>query len=305
MLPFYKVLLKEEAMQKKSIPVNNQTSNKAMMLKKETPFYDAYFDKNSYEMFKFDVGAVCTRNAILSKVPISTGSALEIGIGISSLLEKLQQFTCTGIDISQKTIETTEHLFKAHQLQGSFIQTDAASLPFTDDSFDVIVTSHVFEHIEDDGKAFKEVARVLKPGGTFIMFVPGSLDGKAPQEEWEKCGHYRNYNKAEILRLQKASSDTLLLQSIEYKHKIHNLIWNKCKHIVRYINYPIKKWLLRDNKDVESRKTYQRFFLPALSVSLDYLDKLTHHKEAYLLGTKFNVLAVFKKIITDAKSKEI
>ncbi len=256
-------------------------------------------------MFKFDVGAASTQNAIISKVPARGGTALEIGIGISSILENLQQFTCTGVDISQKTIETTEHLFKTHQLQGTFIQADATSLPFADNSFDVIVTSHVFEHIEDDEKAFREVARVLKPDGTFIMLVPGSLDGTAPQEEWEKCGHYRNYNKAEVLRLQKASSDTLLLQSIEYKHKVHNLLWNKGKHIIRFLNYPIKKWLLRDNKDVESRKIYQRLFLPALSLGLDCLDKLTHHKESYLLGTKFNVLAVFKKIVTDSKPKDI
>ena len=48
---------------------------------------------------------------------------------------------------------------------------DAEDLPFSDESFDVVIMDAVLEHIPDVGKAISEVARVLKPGGVFIGYV--------------------------------------------------------------------------------------------------------------------------------------
>lgn len=47
---------------------------------------------------------------------------------------------------------------------------DAENLPFADNTFDVAVMNAVLEHIPDMSKAFKEVARVLKPGGLFVGY---------------------------------------------------------------------------------------------------------------------------------------
>ena len=47
---------------------------------------------------------------------------------------------------------------------------DAENLPFENNSFDVAIMDAVLEHIPDAGKAFAEVARVLKPGGIFIGY---------------------------------------------------------------------------------------------------------------------------------------
>ena len=41
-----------------------------------------------------------------------------------------------------------------------------------DDSFDVVICNHVLEHIRDDGKAMRELCRVLKSGGFAILQVP-------------------------------------------------------------------------------------------------------------------------------------
>ena len=52
------------------------------------------------------------------------------------------------------------------------IKADICDLPFTDDSFDLLLCNHVLEHIPDDQKAMKEIFRVLKKGGTAVLQVP-------------------------------------------------------------------------------------------------------------------------------------
>lgn len=48
---------------------------------------------------------------------------------------------------------------------------DAQNLPFENGSFDIVYMNAVLEHVPDPGKAFTEVARVLKNGGVFIGYV--------------------------------------------------------------------------------------------------------------------------------------
>lgn len=49
---------------------------------------------------------------------------------------------------------------------------DITRLPFADGSFDVILCSHVLEHIPDDAAAMRELRRVLRPGGWALLEVP-------------------------------------------------------------------------------------------------------------------------------------
>lgn len=47
-------------------------------------------------------------------------------------------------------------------------------LPFSDETFDLVICNHVLEHIDDDCKAMRELYRVLKKGGTALLQVPMS-----------------------------------------------------------------------------------------------------------------------------------
>lgn len=49
---------------------------------------------------------------------------------------------------------------------------DVQTLTFPNDYFDLITSSSVFEHVEDDIAGFREIARTLKPGGLHIFTVP-------------------------------------------------------------------------------------------------------------------------------------
>jgi SAM-dependent methyltransferase len=53
-----------------------------------------------------------------------------------------------------------------------FRNEDLEQQTFEDESFDLVVTSDVMEHIYDPEKAFKEIHRTLKPGGAHIFSVP-------------------------------------------------------------------------------------------------------------------------------------
>lgn len=54
--------------------------------------------------------------------------------------------------------------------------------PFADASFDMVTAVGVLDYVEDAGQAFVSVARVLKPGGTFVLHILPHLmlDGDAP-----------------------------------------------------------------------------------------------------------------------------
>jgi SAM-dependent methyltransferase len=49
---------------------------------------------------------------------------------------------------------------------------DLTRLPFASGTFDLVVASHVLEHIGDDVSAIQEIHRVLRPGGVAVLPVP-------------------------------------------------------------------------------------------------------------------------------------
>jgi SAM-dependent methyltransferase len=49
-------------------------------------------------------------------------------------------------------------------------------LPFPDETFDMVVSVWVFEHLDAPGSVFAEVARVTKPGGHFVFLTPNAMN---------------------------------------------------------------------------------------------------------------------------------
>jgi SAM-dependent methyltransferase len=54
----------------------------------------------------------------------------------------------------------------------AMVQGDITALPFADESFDVVICSHVLEHVEEDAKAMRELRRVLATGGWAAIQCP-------------------------------------------------------------------------------------------------------------------------------------
>ena len=65
----------------------------------------------------------------------------------------------------------------------AMVKMDITNILYEDNTFDVILCSHVLEHIIDDRKAIRELFRVLKPGGWAILQVPLSNENDKTLEE--------------------------------------------------------------------------------------------------------------------------
>lgn len=81
-------------------------------------------------------------------------------------------------------------------------QVDITDIPFDDDSFDMVICSHVLEHVADDLSAMKELKRITRPSGITIVMVPtlGSTtqDGSLSQSPAIRRARY---GQADHLRL--------------------------------------------------------------------------------------------------------
>lgn len=104
---------------------------------------------------------------------------LDLGCGIGNILLALAEridFTRppVGVDVSPALIELGRREIRKAGMEGRIELRVAAAtgLPFGDASFDVVLSSHVIKHLDNEalGRAFSEVARVLTPGGRFLLW---------------------------------------------------------------------------------------------------------------------------------------
>jgi Methylase involved in ubiquinone/menaquinone biosynthesis len=105
---------------------------------------------------------------------------------------------------------------------------DLTDLSFDDDSYDIIICSHVLEHIDDDRKALQELYRVLKAGGYAILQVPidknravtyENREITAPEERKKHFGqadHVRQYGLDFGERLEQAGFTVKIVTASEF-----------------------------------------------------------------------------------------
>jgi O-antigen biosynthesis protein len=76
-----------------------------------------------------------------------------------------------------KWIDVQTSIFKPQEKLGAKVGPNTTNqnlerLTFFDDSFDIVITSDVMEHVRLDDQAHQEIRRVLKPGGVYLFTVP-------------------------------------------------------------------------------------------------------------------------------------
>ncbi|HXG84121.1 MAG TPA: class I SAM-dependent methyltransferase [Pyrinomonadaceae bacterium] len=117
---------------------------------------------------------------------------LDVGCGTGGNLEMLAKFgAAEGVDVSDDALEFCNS-------KGLTVHKGLAeSLPFPDESFDVVTALDVVEHLDDDVAGLKEMNRVLKTGGKTLIFVPAFMWLWGVQDD--VSNHRIRYTKRQIV----------------------------------------------------------------------------------------------------------
>jgi SAM-dependent methyltransferase len=128
------------------------------------------------QLFRRSLKKRLTVDAMLSHLPPTQGRlCLEVGCGTGLTSHFLRSRSGTWVS----TDFERDHVRSAKQLVGErVLQTSDAELPFRSRSFDLVAAINFLEHIEDDDTFFREMVRVLKPGGDFLFMAPKGETGR-------------------------------------------------------------------------------------------------------------------------------
>jgi len=141
----------------------------------------------------------------------------------------------TGIDIDKNAVSFAQQNF--HRKNLIFQYGDAMQLNFSDESFDIVVCMHIYEHVPDDQLMMDEIFRVLKNNGICYFSSSNRLRLIEP--------HYRLPFLSVMPRVL-AHRYIRLFKKAEYYHEKHRTYWGLKKlvnkfNIVDYTKYIINE----------------------------------------------------------------
>lgn len=136
------------------------------------------FDKLAYT-YEFDIedsspyNTLYERPAMMSQLPedLSGMKVLDAGCSAGWYAEQLvnRGAEVTGIDISYEMVQAAKR--KLGNRATLFQHDLSKTLPFKEDTFDIVNSSLTIHYIKDWSQLFSEIKRVLKPGGVFLFSI--------------------------------------------------------------------------------------------------------------------------------------
>ena len=139
-----------------------------------------------------------------------SGKVLEIGTGMGY-----------GIDVVAPaadhftTIDKSEAYDATLPANAEFKQMQVPPIDFADESFDYVISFQVIEHIKRDKDFVREVSRVLRKGGKFIVSTPN-----APMSLTRNPWHIREYSEGELRELLAADFSTVESLGVNGNEKV-------------------------------------------------------------------------------------
>ncbi|HDK25832.1 MAG TPA: class I SAM-dependent methyltransferase [Candidatus Atribacteria bacterium] len=164
---------------------------------------------------------------------------LEIGCATGEYLSYLRDIgdgNVTGVEISPYAAEYARREHRLNVITGTIFDGK-----FTDESFDVIIMKHVFEHVHNPSETLKEINRLLDKNGKFIFFVPNihtietKIFGKY-WHGWDVPRHLYDFNPETIKKLLNKTG--FVIHDISYSLVPNDWIWG-CKHFLNEKSIPL------------------------------------------------------------------
>ena len=119
--------------------------------------------------------------------------ALDVGTGTGDFLPIIEQALpgalVVGVDFTHAMMVAGQTKIAARTKRGAFVNGDALQLPFADGAFDAITTGFAMRNVADIGQAFREMARVTRPGGKMAC-----LEVARPNNPLVRWGHQFYFN---------------------------------------------------------------------------------------------------------------
>jgi len=121
-------------------------------------------------------------------------TVLDLGCGTGYFLSKIRDY---NPDIILKGVDIAPGMIKRCSQRGLNCElATMEKLPYKDDTIDIVTSSFSIHWVEDIDKVFREMARVLKPGGKFFISFPIAGTFKELEEAFiDSCGGYPQKHK--------------------------------------------------------------------------------------------------------------
>jgi SAM-dependent methyltransferase len=140
---------------------------------------------------------VCEELAQLPTGP--TLRVLDAGCGSGRLLDELRDYGhVTGLDLNRDSVEIARS--RGHE---DVVQGPVEQLPWEDETFDLVISLDMVEHTVDDRVTLRELRRVTRVGGCFLMTVPALRALWSSHDVFNN--HHRRYDRK---MMRKLAADT-------------------------------------------------------------------------------------------------
>ncbi len=219
-----------------------------------------------------------------------SGEVLEIGTGsgygISILASHATKYT---------TID--KHLPQMEEVEANveMISATVPPLPFSDESFDCVVSFQVIEHIVNDTRFIEEVYRVLKPNGIFIVSTPN-----APMSLTRNPWHVREYTAEQFASLLTYRFEQIEEYGVsgnsavmEYYEQNRQSVERITKFDILDLQHRLPRWMLQIPYDILNR--FNRRKLLSENRNLTESIKMSDYQVEAVSPSAFDLLYVARK----------